>query len=120
WWNDYWYPVGGIQCLFNRLETLVLDLGGQIYYKRAVARVLTEGQRHLRAIGVETEKGDTIRAGHVIYTGDMKALYQHLLPKHPSLDEFSKRIMAGSLSEALTSVYLGVDIPPEIVRSCLQ
>ncbi|MEP7285611.1 MAG: NAD(P)/FAD-dependent oxidoreductase [Chloroflexota bacterium] len=120
WWNDYWYPVGGIQALFNRLESLVLDLGGQIYYKRAVARLLTEGQRRLHVVGVETEKGETIQARHVVYTGDMKALYKNLLPKHPSLEEFSKRIMAGSLSEALTSVYLGVDIPPEVVRSCLQ
>lgn len=120
WWNDYWYPVGGIQTMLNRLEQRVCELGGQLFYKRAVTRLLVEGQQRLRVTGVETAKGDTIRAPHVIYTGDMKSLYKYLLPAHRSLDEIARRIVAGSLSEALTSVYLGVDIPPEIIRDCLQ
>jgi phytoene dehydrogenase-like protein len=108
------------------LEKCVLDLGGQIYYKRAVTRILTEevrgigGGKRLRLIGVETAKGDTIRAGHVIYTGDMKALYKHLLPAHLSLEAMRQRILVGSLSEALTTVYLGVDVPPETIRACLE
>jgi len=120
WWNDYWYPVGGIQAMFTRLERLILDLGGQIYYKRNVSCILTAGDKHLRIVGVETAKGDTIRARYVIYTGDMKALYKYLLPEHASLASVRERILVGSLSEALTSVYLGVSIPPEVVRECLQ
>ena len=120
WWHDYWYPVGGIQAMFTRLERYITDGGGQIYYKRGVSRLLTEGDRRLKIIGVETAKGDTIHADQVIYTGDAKALYKYLLPAHPSLTPVAERLLKGSLSEALTSVYLGVDIPPEIVRACLQ
>ncbi len=96
WWEDYWYPVGGIQTMFDRLERLVLDLGGQIFYKRAVTALTVEGQRRLRVTGVRTAKGDTIQGGRVIYTGDMKALYQNLLPAHPSLDATRQRVLAGS------------------------
>src|SRR5215813_1649518 len=85
WWNDYWYPVGGIQSTFERLERLVRDLGGHLFYKRRVSALLVEGNRRLRIAGVQTAKGDTIRAPQVIYTGDMKALYQHLLPAHSTL-----------------------------------
>src|SRR5450432_4110449 len=106
--------------MFDRLEGLVLDLGGQIYYKRGVSALTVEGQRRLRITGVQTAKGDTIRADRVIYSGDMKALYQNLLPAHPSLEPTRQRFLQGSLSEALTSVYLGVDMPPEAVRACLQ
>ncbi|HLY26423.1 MAG TPA: FAD-dependent oxidoreductase, partial [Aggregatilineales bacterium] len=120
WQHDYWYPVGGIQTLFDRLAVLVRDLGGELYYKRAVTAILTEGKRSLRASGVRTAKGDMILAPHVIYTGDMKALYRFLLADHGSLAAIRPRIMGGSLSEALTSVYLGLDIPPQQVRDCLQ
>src|SRR5258706_8426496 len=47
WWNDYWYPVGGIQSLFDRLERLIRDLGGHIFYKRPVSGLLEEGQQRL-------------------------------------------------------------------------
>jgi prolycopene isomerase len=123
WWNDYWYPVGGIQAMFTRLEQKIIELGGQIFYRRAVNGLLTtevgRGKR-LRITGVQTAKGDTIHAEHVIYTGDMKALYKYLLPAHPSLEKLRARILVGSLSEALTSVYLGVDVPPQVIRDCLQ
>jgi prolycopene isomerase len=119
WWHDYWYPVGGIEALFKALERRVLELGGTIAYKRGVKRLIVSEGRDLRITGVETTKGDTLHAGQVIYTGDMKALYQNLLPVHPSLDRWRARILAGSLSEALTSVYLGLNVPPETVRACL-
>jgi prolycopene isomerase len=120
WWNDYWYPVGGLQAMFQRLERYVLDQGGQIFYKRPVVRVLTQGDKRLRATGVETAKGDEIRAGYVIHTGDMKALYKYMLPDSPALESVRARVVAGSLSEALTSVYLGIDVPPQTLRDCLQ
>ena len=120
WWNDYWYPVGGLQTMNDRLAARVEELGGQIFYKRAVARVLTAGQRDLRVVGVETAKGDVINTPQVIYTGDMKSLYHYLLPQHPSLTQMRERILRGSLSEALTSVYLGLNIPQQVVRDCLQ
>jgi prolycopene isomerase len=106
--------------MFNRLEQYVTDHGGDVFYLRPVTKFLLDGEKHLRITGVETGKGDTIHAPNVIYTGDMKSLYGHLLPDHPDLYELRKRYMVGSLSEALTSVYLGVDIPPEQVRECLQ
>ncbi len=120
WWHDYWYPVGGIQAMNDRLAARIEELGGQIFYKHAVSRLLTTGDRHLRIIGVETAKGDLIHAPHVIHTGDMKTLYQNLLPHHASLDELRQRIIQGSLSEALTSVYLGLNLPSQVVRDCLQ
>jgi len=120
WWHDYWYPVGGLQTMNDRLAARVTELGGQIFYKRAVSRVLTAGHRRLQVIGVETAKGDQIVARHVVYTGDMKRLYHSLLPHHPSLHEIRERLVRGSLSEALTSVYLGLDIPPQVIRDCLQ
>ena len=124
WWHDYWYPVGGLQAMHDRLAARTEALGAAIFYKRAVTRILTapadgHGQR-LRISGVETTKGDVIHAEHVIYTGDMKALYHRLLPDHRYLRYWSEPILRGSLSEALTSVYLGVNIPPAVIRSCLQ
>ncbi len=123
WWHDYWYPVGGLEALNHALADRITELGGQIFYKRAVTHVLTASDRrdrHLHVIGVETAKGDRIAAAHVIHTGDMKLLYHYLLPRHRSLEPMRERIVAGSLSEALTSVYLGLRIPPRVIRDCLQ
>ncbi len=82
WWNDF-VSGGRPQTMNDRLAARVEELGGQIFYKRAVARVLTAGQRDLRVVGVETAKGDVINTPQVIYTGDMKSLYHYLLPQRP-------------------------------------
>jgi len=119
WWNDYWYPVGGLEALFKALERNIREHGGAIFYKRGVRWLRVTGDRRLHVTGVETTRGETIDTPQVIYTGDMKTLYKSLLPAHPSLERWSARIMSGSLSEALTSVYLGLDVPPETVRACL-
>jgi phytoene dehydrogenase-like protein len=124
WWHDYWYPVGGLQAMHDRLAARVVELGADIFYKRAVTKILTESSgrsdRSLRVVGVETAKGDVIQARHIIHTGDMKALYHRMLPDHRSLTGWREPILHGSLSEALTSVYLGVNISPDVVRACLQ
>ncbi len=119
WMYDYWYPVGGIQAMNDRLASRIEELGGQIFYKRAVTRLIVSGKR-LQISGVETAKGDTIYAPQVIHTGDMKQLYQHLLPRYSRLEAWRERILQGSLSEALTSVYLGLNLPAQVIQDCLQ
>jgi len=107
----------------DRLAARLIELGGHIFYKRPVSKIVTEEQRgghRLQAVAVETGKGDHIRAGHIVYSGDMKALYHWLLPDHRALRRWSAPILRGSLSEALTSVYLGVDLPAQALKDCLQ
>ncbi len=38
WWHDYWYPVGGIQMLFERMERLIRDLEPVMNYEQDATR----------------------------------------------------------------------------------
>ncbi len=113
WWamfNDYSYPRGGMEALFNRMVSRVEERGGTMLYKRPVTRILVENGR---ATGVVTGKGEEIRARAVLYCADAKRLYQDLLGDHPVRSSFRTKVDKAPTGDAILSVYLGLDLPRE-------
>lgn len=117
WVHDYWYPVGGLQAFCDGLVDALGERGGEVRFKETVTRILVERGR---VSGVETSGGERIAADTVIACGDMKALYRDLLPEDAVPRDLREDLVSAVPSEALTSVYLGVDLSPEQLAPILR
>ncbi|MFQ5458434.1 MAG: phytoene desaturase family protein, partial [Myxococcota bacterium] len=117
WVDDYWYPEGGLQSFCDGLAAALAERGGEVRYKTAATRVLTERGR---VVGVETARGERIATRRIIAGGDAKRLFGEMLPAGPELAETREAVLGAALSEALTSVYLGVDASPEQLAPVLK
>ena len=117
WVHDYWYPAGGLQGLCDGLVVALRERGGEVRFKETVTRILVERGR---VAGVETARGERIAADTVIACGDMKALYRDLLPADAAPRGLREDFLSAPASEALTSVYLGVDLSPEQLTPLLR
>jgi phytoene dehydrogenase-like protein len=117
WVKDYWYPRGGLQAFCDGLADALEERGGEIRFKTRVRRILA---RDGRVTGVETSRGERIAARIVIAAGDMKRLYGELLPSDAVPGKLRASTASAPLSEAITSVYLGVDGSPEQLAPILK
>lgn len=115
WAHDYWYPRGGLQAFCDTLAASATAHGAQFIYKATVERLDVAGNR---ISGVHLADGRSFTASRFIYTGDLTRLVTHVLP--PEARPARSRVAAGKVSEALTSVYLGLDLPVDALRECLQ
>lgn len=117
WVDDYWYPEGGLQSFCDGLSDALIERGGEVRFKTAVTRILVRGGR---VSGVETADGHRIAARRVIACGDAKQLFGDLLRGARGLEKIRAEVKDAALSEALTSVYLGVDASPEQLSPLLK
>ncbi len=116
WAHDYWYPVGGLQAFFDRWVERLAGRGVRFMFKRAVTALETEGGR-LGA--VRTQKGERFEAREVVYAADYRQLVHRLLgPQWFGAGEVA-RLDRTRHSDALVSVYLGLDLPAEELRERL-
>ena len=117
WVYDYWYPAEGIQALMNSLVQKIEDLGGEVRFKTMVKKILV---RDGRADGVLTEDDETIHADTVVYTGDYRRLVFQVLGERYFEPEFVNLIRRSRVSEAIVSVYLGVNISHEELKEIMK
>jgi all-trans-retinol 13,14-reductase len=75
--NGAFYPRGGGRSLPRALIRALRRRGGAIRLRSRVRRILVERER---AVGVEMDTGEQIRARHVISNADPHVTYNRLLP----------------------------------------
>jgi len=115
WAHDYWYPEGGFQRLFARWVSRLEARGVRFLFKRAVVGLDVRGDR-VRA--VRTQRGEELEADEVVYTGDpLQALALVGRSRYPA--RTARRVERARHSDALVSVYLGLDLEPEALRDRL-
>src|SRR5262249_13660564 len=83
------HAIGRMGALTHGMAKAASGPGGDIKLSTRVRRVLVENNR---AIGVETEEGDTIRAAAVAAAINPKLLYLHLIDPLVLSDEFRHRM----------------------------
>jgi phytoene dehydrogenase-like protein len=82
------YPAGGSLEFARAIEKRLLDLGGKVFYKHGVAKILEENGR---AAGILLVNGNEIRADYVISAADLRTTVykmlggRHLEPMHEEL-----------------------------------
>lgn len=110
WSNDFWYPKGGMQSMNDRLARVFTDRGGELRLNTFVTKIDVDGAGR-RATGVTTSTGEHIDGTTVIWGADIKHLVGEVLGPEYYHSRTRNRILAGRLSNALVSVYLGLDMP---------
>jgi phytoene dehydrogenase-like protein len=115
WAHDYWYPEGGLQSFFRRWVGRLEARGVRFLFKRTVVALDRRGRR---VEAVVTHRGERFEAREVVYTGDLRqGLALVGRDRFPSREV--ERIDRAEHSDALVSVYLGLDLAPEALRERL-
>lgn len=117
WAEDYWYPEGGLQAWIDRWAARLAARGVRFLFKRTAVGLDVAGDR-VRA--VLTQRGERIEAREVVYAGDYRHLVHRLVGPGRFRREELARLDATRHSDALVSVYLGLELPGEELRARLR
>lgn len=117
WAHDYWYPEGGLQPWFDRWVARLEERGVRFLFKRTVTALEQRGER---ATAVVTRKGERFEAGEVVYSGDYRQAVHQLIGAERYGARQTARLDAARHSDAMVSVYLGLDLPPDELRDQLK
>jgi phytoene dehydrogenase-like protein len=116
WAHDYWYPEGGLQPFFQRWVEALEARGVRFLFKRTVVDLDSSGRR-VDAVG--THRGERFEAPEVVYTGDWRQALA-LIGRQRFPRRRVNRFERAEHSDALVSVFLGLDLPPEALRERLE
>jgi len=117
WAHDYWYPEGGLQPWFDRWVARLRERGVRFLFKSTVTGLEKRGDR---VTAVQTRKGERFEAAEVVYCGDYRQAVHQLIgaERYPARD--LARLDTTRHSDAMVSVYLGLDLSPAELRERLQ
>ncbi|BDG02221.1 phytoene desaturase family protein [Anaeromyxobacter oryzae] len=116
WADDYWYPEGGLQAFFERWVARLEARGVRFMFKRTVTALEVRGGRVEAAV---THHGERLAADEVVYTGDPRQALR-LVGRERFPPARAARLERTRHSDALVSVYLGLDLAPEALRERLR
>jgi phytoene dehydrogenase-like protein len=117
WAHDYWYPDGGLQPWLDRWVARLQERGVRFLFKRTVTALEKRGAR---AAAVVTRKGERFEASEIVYCGDYRQAVHRLVGADRYGARELDRLDAARHSDAMVSVYLGLDLPPEELRDRLR
>ena len=102
-WGGF-YPVGGSREIARHLLTTVARAGGWTRVATDVARIVIEGGR---AVGVQLEDGETIRAERVISAVGVASTAMRLLPAEQRSQRWVRAVSALPPAPAHLCLYIG-------------
>ncbi len=117
WAHDYWYPEGGLQPWFDRWVERLQERGVQFLFKRTVTATEKHGDR---VTAVVTRQGERFEASEVVYCGDYRQGVHQLVGAERYGSREIARLDAARHSDAMVSVYLGLDVPADELRDRLK
>ena len=117
WAHDYWYPEGGLQPWLDRWVARLQERGVRFLFKRTVTALEKRGDR---ATAVVTHKGERFEAGEVVCCGDYRQAVHALIGAERYARRDLERLDHARHSDAMVSVYLGLDVPAEELRDQLR
>jgi phytoene dehydrogenase-like protein len=117
WAHDYWYPEGGFQAWLDGWVERLEARGVAFRFKDAVTALEHDGRR---VIAVVTRRGERLAPREVVYAGDYRQAVHRLLGPGAFPPGAVRRLEGARHSDALVSLYLGVDLPAGELRDRLR
>jgi phytoene dehydrogenase-like protein len=117
WAHDYWYPEGGLQPWFDRWVERLQERGVRFLFKRTVTATEKRGDC---VTAVVTRRGERFETSEVVYCGDYRQAVHQLVGAERYGSREIARLDATRHSDAMVSVYLGLDVPAEELRDRLK
>jgi phytoene dehydrogenase-like protein len=111
------YPMGGGAAIVKAMTNAIKKQGGEIHTGQAVKKILVEGDKKLRTIGVELQNGEVIRAKHIISNADPATTYK--LVGHENL---SKKLVKklGTTRYSVTSLMFFITVDMDVREAGLD
>ena len=109
YFNGGFYPMGGGAAIVKAMTNAIKKYGGEIKTGHAVKKILVEGQKKLRTVGVELQNGEIIHAKQIISNADPAATYK--LVGHENLsNKLLKKLEATRYSVTSLMFFISVDM----------
>jgi all-trans-retinol 13,14-reductase len=104
------YPMGGGGAIVKAMTSKIKELGSEVRTSQNVTRILLEGNKKKRAVGVELEGGEQIFAKRVISNADPDITYLDLVGKENLSSKLVKRLSETKYSCTSLMLFLVVDM----------
>ncbi|MEO6540952.1 MAG: NAD(P)/FAD-dependent oxidoreductase [Ferruginibacter sp.] len=117
YFNGGFYPMGGGAAIVKAMTNAIKKYGGEIKTGQGVKKILVEGQKKLRAVGVELQNGDIIHAKRIISNADPAATYN--LVGHQNLsNKLLKKL--GTTRYSVTSLMFFISVDMDVREAGLD
>ncbi len=104
------YPMGGGAGIVKAMTKAIKKHGGELRTRTGVKRILVEGNKKKRAVGVELDNGDTIFAKRVISNTDPGKTYLELVGSSNLSSKLQKKLSKTKYSCSSLMLFLTVDM----------
>lgn len=102
-----YYPLGGSHIIPRAFSCALKRAGGELRLKSRVSKILLEGQR---AVGVQLENGDEIRARYVISNADPEVTFGRLVGREHLNGKLAHKVDGVKYSVSALSLFFAVDM----------
>lgn len=104
------YPMGGGGAIVKAMTNAIKKNGSEIRTSQGVKRILLEGNKRKRAVGVELENGEKIYAKNIISNADPSTTYLNLIGKNNLSPKLLKKLAKTKYSCTSLMLFLTVDM----------
>ncbi len=104
------YPMGGGGALVKAFTNKIKDLGGEIRTSQTVLKILIEGEKKEKAIGVQLENGEKIFAKTIISNADPKVTFSKLVGEEYLSNKLKKKLAKTKYSCTSLMLFLTVEM----------
>ena len=113
YFNGGFYPAGGGGSIVKAMTNGIKKHGGEIRTGQGVKRIIVErknGEKELRATGVELQNGEIIHAKRVVSNADPEKTYKEMIGEEYLSPSLQKKLLKTKYSVTSLSLFLTVDI----------
>ncbi|RKN81835.1 phytoene desaturase family protein [Ulvibacterium marinum] len=110
YFNGAYYPMGGGGALIKAMTNALKKHGGHLQTGTTVNRILTQGERKKRAIGVALENGQLLYANTIVSNADPGITYLNLVGKENLSSKLQKKLSKTKYSCTSLMLFLTVDM----------
>ena len=104
------YPMGGGGALVKAMTNKIKKHHGKVQTRTKVKRILIEGNKKKRAVGVELDSGEQILAKRIISNADPEITYFKLIGKEHLSTKLNKKLDKTKYSCTSLMLFLTVDM----------
>lgn len=105
-----WYPKGGGRSLPKAFIKELRAHGGEIRMQSTVERILVEGSKTKRVVGVRLDDGTEISAPRIISNADPEATFRKMVGDEHLSRKLRRKLGKSVYSISALSLFLGVDM----------
>ncbi|MCX6274248.1 MAG: NAD(P)/FAD-dependent oxidoreductase [Bacteroidetes bacterium] len=111
YFNGGYYPMGGGAGIVKAMTKAITRNGGEVRVKQKVKRILLEQSgKNKRAVGVELESGEVIKAKRIISNADPNKTFLGMVGEENLSEKLRKRISKTRYSVTSLLFFLTVDM----------